>query len=636
MASRFLDFNKLSRSSRERFTNYVNGKNDDTPIFSHAPTTSALVGWIVLALASLGTTVLLIDVNYGTAYHFKQTPDYVFAYAASLFLFTLAVVGMIRRIRMKKEFPFRTGTYVFPLDLVIAKSKTLEIFSMSDVTKTHLTDHYRNGSYTFTEVKFCLTSGRSIAFNVSSRYRVNANFERLSETQQRLRAALANGDMRTIAALDPFFELRTNNWVEAPQPADDLMAGDLPRWMQRGWQIGLGVSVLAVPLLYVRNVCSDNAVFHELTSAIEKVRSGIDANGFTDTWMWTSYAKESRHADELRTLWMPKLELIVARRNGTPEAIQEFLNKYAGSPVESAAREALAEAYHNKFVGAHNNISALRDFIRDYPAAADVPNAKSELHEAFAKAIAEFRPRANPNRRDVIPFMESLIQFQEEHGSPDVEVRFRRRTNASLAAADRILAEAYGKTAGVAAVSSYFDENSMHSREDILVKALQDAFSSVFPTEVLRLKLSDPANAEVPSQAAPERATIFIDYEVGWSGESYEERESKRKFVGIKLVFNAVIHAPTHSKDLAFTLTVAPPKRFTVTYNDFAQPRYQAAFEADSKGSDAQVYNTMALRAFDQLSVKLSEVFFQDPVQSQSPAVAPIGEDADDGDGESE
>ena len=636
MAARLIDFNKLPRSSRERFVGCLNGQIGPRPIFMNAGGTGAIVGWIILALASLGGMLFLLTVEYGSTWAIKQGPGWLVLYAAAFFLLMLAVVGFIRRIRMNSALPFKAGVYVFPLDVVVANSKDLEIVPMADLTSVQPVHHYRNGIYTHTAFHFYFAGGKNYSFTSGNKQYAEAQLGMLRQSQQQLDDAIARKDVYALAALDPFFELRMNGWAEVPQQPDNLMAGDIPSWMQKGWAFGLGFMVLAVPVWFVRNLLSDEAAFKELKRRTEvelakpitpaasststssyssysygsSYSSGGYYYGLIDTYEWENYInKGGRHSDEVRSVWLAKLELAKAKRTGTPEGIQDFLKKYPGSSVDAEAQQALKDAYHAMFTQAKDakTVSALRDFMTKYPAADDVPQAKREIHNLFEKTLTDFRPKANKKDPTVIPFMENLVQYEEKEGSPAVEVRFRRRSSASLAAADRILAG----DGDVAAASSNFDAESMRSREETMVKALQGAFSSVFPADVLPLKLGDPLPEKDKNLPDIKRPTIFVDYEVGWSGDTYVNKTETRRFVGIKIAFDTVMRAPNYPKDLAFKLTVLPPDRFTVSYDTFSDPLYGSALSAASGPADTQVYDIMALRAFDQLSTKLSEIFFQ-------------------------
>ncbi len=647
MAARLIDFNKMPRTSRERFIGCLNGQIGPRPIFADAGGTGAIIGWILLALMSIGGALFVLTVEFGSTWSVKQGPAWLILYGAAFFLLMLAVVGFIRRIKMNSALPFKAGTYVFPLDVVVATSKDLQIIPMADLTSVQPVHHYRNGMYTHTAFHFHFAGGRAFSFTSGNKAYAESQLGMLRQSQQQLDDAIARKDMYALAALDPFFELRMNSWAEVPQQPDNLFAGEIPAWMTKGWAFGLAFMVLAAPVWFVRNMLSDEAAFKELKRRTETElakpppstasTSSYSSSGYSpyyygsiDTYEWENYIdKGGRHSDEVKNVWLAKLELAKAKQQGTPEAIQTFLSKYPGSTVEAEAQQAYKDALHDQFTKAKDlkTVAALRDFMTKYPSADDVPQAKKEIHALFDHTLADFRPKANKKDPTVIPFVESLVQYEETNNSPAVEVRFRRRSGASLAAADRILAA----DGDVAAASSNFDAESMASREETMVKALQGAFSSVFPADVLPLKLGDPLPEKDKTLPEAKRPTIFVDYEVGWSGDTYVNKSETRRFVGIKIAFDTVMKTPNYDKSLAFKLTVLPPDRFTVSYDTFSDPLYGSALKDTSGPADTQVYDIMALRAFDQLSTKLSEVFFQ--VAPKAAAAAPAAKKGTTGSG---
>jgi hypothetical protein len=635
MAARRIDFNKMPRSSRERFIGCLNGSIGPRPIFSDAGGVGAIVGWILLAICSIGGALFLLTVGFGDSWQVKQGVGWLIPYFLCFFLLMLAVVGFIRRIKMNSALPFKAGTYVFPLDVVVANSKDIEIIPMADLTTLQPVHHYRNGMYTHTAFHFYFAGGRNFSFTSGNKAYAESQLVMLRQSQHQLDDAIARKDVYALAALDPFFELRMNSWAETPQPPDNLFAGDVPAWMAKGWAFGLAFMVLAAPVWFVRNLLSDESAFAKLKDRTEKELAkpppaapsstststyGSYGSSYSsygtyyypsiDTYEWDNYIdKGGRHADEVKNVWLAKLALAKAKQEGTPEAIEKFRANYPGSTVDAEAQQAYTDAVHAQYTKAKDakTVAALRTFITTYPKAADVSQAKKDIHTLFDKTLADFRSKANKKDPTVIPFVESLLKYEEDHNSEAVEVRFRRRSNASLAAADRILAG----DGDVAAASSNFDAESMRSREETMVKALQGAFSSVFPADVLALKLGDPLPEKDKTLPESTKPVIYVDYEVGWSGDTYVNKTETRRFVGIKIAFDTVMKTPNFDKSLAFKLNVLPPDRFTVSYDTFSDPLYGSALRDSSGPADTQVYDIMALRAFDQLSTKLSEIFFQ-------------------------
>lgn len=621
MAARLLDFNRFPRSSRERFIACLRGQTGPRPIFQNAGGGGAIAGWVILGICAVVALFFVVSLGYGNTYEVKQSPGFLLVYAAAFFFFGLSVLGLIRRIRMGSVLPFKPGVYVFPLDVVVANSKDVEIYPMGDLAMLQPVHHYRNGFYTHTAFHFHFVGGKKFSFTSSSKAFAEGQLVSLRQSQQQLDDAMARKDVYALAALDPFFELRMNGWQEVPQPPDNLMAGSIPKWMSLGWALGLALTVLSVPVWFVRNVLSDEKAFAELKRETEF--SGSSGRySYIDTYDWERYVhKGGRHADEAENVWIPKLELKKAQSEGTPEAIQTFLDKHPGSAVDAEAKAAFASALHADFIKAQNTktVAALRDFAKKWPRAADVPAAKTGIHDLFEKTLADFRPQANTKDPTVLPFVESLIAYEEAHDSPPVAVRFRGHNSASLKAADKILASE-DDTAGLATVSDHFDDSENQKREQTMVTALGRAFATVFPADVLPLELGEPLPAKDKMPPTVTSPTIIVDYEVGWSGDTYVNKSESRRFVGIKISFDTLMQLPSYDQTMKFKLSVLPPDRFTVDYSTFSDPLYGSALAGGSGGpSDTAVYDVMALRAFDQLSTKMEQVFFR-----EAPKAAPL------------
>ena len=616
MAARLLDFNQFPRSSRERFIACLRGQTGPRPIFQNSGGGGAIAGWVILGICALVGLCFVVPLGYGNTYEVRQSPAFLLAYAMAFFFAGLSLIGLIRRIRMGSVLPFTPGVYVFPLDVVVANSKDLEIYPMADLATLQPVHHYRNGFYTHTAFHFHFIGGKSFSFSSNNKAFAESQLVGLRQSQQQLDDAVARKDVYALAALDPFFELRMNGWQAVPQAPDNLMAGSIPKWMSLGWAFGLALTVLSLPVWFVRNYLSDEKAWTELKRETEESNApGAYSYSYVDTYTWERYIdKGGRHSEEARTVWIPRLELKKAVAVGTPEAIQEFLAKYPGSSVDAEGQKALVAALHTEFTKAKDakTVAALRDFAKKWPKAADAPVAKIEIHKLFEKTLADFRPQANKKDPTVLPFVENLIAYEEANESPPVAVRFRGHNSASLKAADKILASD-DDTSGLAMVSDHFEVDDNQKREEIMVAALGRAFATVFPADVLPLKLGEPLPAKDKMPSTVTLPTIIVDYEVGWSGDTYVNKAESRRFVGIKISFDTLMQLPSYDKTLKFKLSVLPPDRFTVDYSTFSDPLYGSALTGSAGGpSDTEVYDVMALRAFDQLSTNMEQVFFQE------------------------
>lgn len=605
---RVVDFNQLPRASRERFIaalrapGYAFGGNG--PVFSQASSTGAVVGWILLLLAAGGALLAFTKSHFGSPWEPRQSAGYLIAYAGLAFLCVLAVVGLIRRSIVAKALPFTPGVYLFPLDLVVARSKDLVIRPLSTLLRLQPTHHYRNGFYSYTSFDLAFEGGFGVTFTVGGREIAERQLDALRYAQRQISEALERGDMNVLAALDPFMEARVQDFRPVAEPGP--VAAGLPAWTRFGWAIALGAGVvLGVPTWLVRNLLSDEAAYRDLRR-------------YESTYSLEAYVSAGgRHADEVKTYLIPRAYLKKAKeepKDKRVEAIEKFLKDYPNSTVEADARAALADALHGEFLS-RTTVSQLREFVKKWPSAADVPAARTKIHALYQKSLADFRAHANPNDKNVVPVVEALVGWMESHESPPLEVTFHRKNAPSLAAADKLISKGLldddgPARGGNAQVSSHFTQTQAVTRETAVVRALEKGFRQVFPADILPLKRGDDAKEADGSAPA-----IVVDYEVGWSGTTYVGRDSGRRFVGIMVRFEVGVKVPNEPRSLAFAMRVEPPESFTVDYtkwdSSFRSAMGKSYGTSPTGGpSDAQVYDVMALRAFDQLSTKMKNAFF--------------------------
>jgi hypothetical protein len=206
--------------------------------------------------------------------------------------------------------------------------------------------------------------------------------------------------------------------------------------------------------------------------------------------------------------------------------------------------------------------------------------------------------------------VEALLAYMERNDSPPLEVRFRRHNAKSLTLADQVLARA-GGGGDFASASSHFEPTDASKREGAVIDAMQKGFGGVFPTDVLPLTKGDDLDPNDKSIPGTSKASVFVDYTVGWSGSTYSNAKEARHFVGIVFDFDVLMTIPNNGKLLKLKFKVLPPETFTVSYDTFTNPALGAALRDASQGpSDSLVYEVMALRAFDELSSKVQDQFF--------------------------
>jgi hypothetical protein len=614
-AARIIDFNKLPKSVRERLIGCIAGNYSPRPLLAERFSQAGTVGWILLAL--LSGAVLLGLVAYGFASPYSdgsvQSPALLLLYIGAAFLGAYSLLATLRRIKTKALLPFTPGRYLFPMDFVDARSRTLRILPLGSLIDLQAVHHHTNGVYSYTQFSLTFEGGGVEAFTMSNKAMAEAALQNLRAQRAAIGEAVQNRQIEVIQALDPFFDVRINDAWDNPTPEKGFepgpMAGEVPAWLQKAAVVALAPAVVLAPLVwFVRNHLSDNTMFE-------------DAKEQNTERAFESYLYHGkRHAEDVRANYIWKAALADANKEGTSVALRAFLRKYPDSPASNEIRTETLPRLALKEAQAKGTVSALREFQKEFPGSVVDAEAKKSVHDLFVSTLAAFRPQAATTDPKMLPFVERLLVYLEAKESPDVKVSFRIVQSPSLALADKLLAS---KTPGlpavagvggggtVAAASSHFSEARSVTREAAIVTVLQQAFGKIFPSDVLNLAQGERRSDATPKGATVSEPTIDIDYEVGWSGSTYSSETSGREFVGIKIDFQAAMRLPgePEKEALRFKLAVEPPEHFTVNYSS---PFIDKSFLEKAGPTDTTVYEVMASRAFDQLSQKLRGVFFKE------------------------
>ena len=552
-AVRKVPFNALPQSSRERFIASVNGGGRPAPALS-TPTmkTGAIVLWVLFGLGVAFAVFLALGDNFGEPYVPVQSIEYLLVYMAGFWALAYSVLAIWRRVSLDSKLPFQRGRYVFPTDVVVAHGDTLEMLPMGRVARIDVVHQHQNGRYVRTDIRFIFEGGRTEAFSVFNRMKAQSVLDQLQAEQQRLRATAQAGDVAAMAEPDPFLEARVHGLLDDPQQMADVaahaqggpLASGLPKWLVWASLSALAFAVLAVPTFFLRNYLSDEAAFDEL------VRSGdLRAMEFYARW-------GGGHAEEVQNVYLPAAAFAEAQRTGT--------------------------------------VTALRDFVREYPNSVQVPQARDVIHQRFEQVKATFMSQANSADPSMTQFMEALLAWLEAHDSPPVKVRFNPPSTEALAAMD---AELRSQHENIIAIAPHFTPQASAQREETVTRMLSNGFGAVFPDDVMSL---EHAGRIVPGAPEPEVPVVDVSYVVAPSGAIYVDESDNRQFVGIHVDFQVAMKIPGVAVQHRFSLPVEPPQRFTVSYDSYGA----------GGPSEGLVYATMASRAFDQLSSKLRMTFF--------------------------
>jgi hypothetical protein len=614
-AARIIDFNKLPKSVRERLIGCIAGNYSPRPILSERFSQAGTVGWILLVLLCGGLLLGLLAYGFAEPYSdgSVQSPALLILYVGAMFLGVYSLFAILRRAKLKALLPFVPGRYLFPMDFVDARNRTLRILPLGSLIDLQAVHHHTNGVYSYTQFSLTFEGGGVETFTMSNKGMAEAALQNLRGQRAAIGEAVQNQRIEVIQALDPFFDVRINDAWDNPPVQQGFeqgpMAGEVPAWLQKAALFALAPAIVLAPLVwFLRNRLSDDAMFNNAKE--QNTESAFES--------YLYHGK--RHAEDVRQNYIWKAALADANKEGTSAGLRAFVRKYPDSPPSNEIRTDTLPRLAFKEAQAKKTVSAIREFQKEFPGSVVDTDAKKAVHDLFVATLTAFKPQASTADPKMLPFVERLLAYLEAKESPDVKVSFRLIKSPSLAAADKILATktpglpsipGIGGAGTVAAASSHFSEERSVKREAAIVTALQQAFGKIFPSDVLNLEQGERRSEATPKGAMVGEPTIDIDYEVGWSGSTYSSEKSGREFVGIRVDFQAAMRLPgePEKEALRFKLAVEPPEHFTVNYSS---PFIDRTLLESAGPSDTTVYEVMASRAFEQLSAKLRGVFFKE------------------------
>lgn len=262
---RSVPFNSLPQRSRERLLACLNGKQAPQALL----TDKTSMGFDIFAWAALeviGWAILLVILIPGFGEYWSGNASQGFwaivGYAIAVWLIVLGLLGIVRRIMLRKALPWVPARYVLPMDIIDARRETLKIFPLNELSDFQETHHHSNGRYTHTSFVFKFAGGGSQRFNMRGKARADATLAQFHAARSAVRQAIERRNTHALAPLDPLHDARVNDWkvVDGADraangvPRSGPTAKRLPVLMNRAGLIGLLLgAILAYPIFHVRN-----------------------------------------------------------------------------------------------------------------------------------------------------------------------------------------------------------------------------------------------------------------------------------------------------------------------------------------------------------------------------------------------
>ena len=598
---RQIDFNDLPRTSRERFVrSLVSVSPSAAPICRRESKPRSPVAWYLLLLVTVSAVVVGVMHQFAATTAPVQDRRWLAFYVAAWALIGLAISMLGRRSALKGSLPFQPGTYVFPLDLVDARTRELELYPLSELQSLDPVHHTKGGRYTHSTLWFVFAE-KSFVFEIKGQDQAESQLAAVQGARQVLMQAIQRGDLSELLAFDPFADARARNWL----PTNDfgLLAKGRPTWTRFIWAITLILGLAAgVGTWRVRNWRSDERVFARLEAR-------------PDIALADAYVKGGGlRASEVQTSIIPRAKLAEAKKETGDKrivALDRFLKAYPKSAVEAEARTLLRDALHEQFAS-QTTVSGVRAFVASWPDAPDAFQGAAKIKELYDQTRATFRQKMSTTDKSIGPIVEALMTWAESSGTP-FDVRFRRRNVAALASTDKLLAKGLldddGTPApnGNAEIAPLFAGDEGKARDAAIVKGIERAFKGVFPADVIPLRLGAPiTDADAAAMPAPPKPpfaevtapTLVIDVDVTWAGTTLLARDLKRRYLGLAIKVDVLAQIPRDQRVLAFTLRAQAPE--TVNVDWFNLPANQK--------DDAYVYDAMIVAGFEEAGPRLAGI----------------------------
>lgn len=356
---RTVEFGELPRVVQDRFVAATEESFPPWPILrAHARRPTA-GGWTVIAITALLALIALAWSGFGDPFSRLAThPRWVVAPFAALV--ALAVIGVLRAIaaRAVRDLPFRAGVYVFPSELVDARSPTLRVHPLGEL---------RSIEESARTLRLHFGPAHAYSFDVPETETA------ASVVAQVLRAREAledGGDAPSLVGLvDPLFE-----------PAKDLpiaMADPFrvrwSFWVKRSAGVAFAAGAIVGPISFVaRDAYSDRAAF-------------AAAAGSDPTALRAYAAHGQRHVAEVRDRLLPLVELRGLR---DLDAIERWMRDHPIAAATSEAKDARRGAL-SRDAAKLSTLEAIRAWAVAHAnegSQADVAEALRRLHASVVSS----------------------------------------------------------------------------------------------------------------------------------------------------------------------------------------------------------------------------------------------------------
>jgi hypothetical protein len=544
--ARRVEFAALSRVVQDRFLSAVAGTFPPSPIVRSVSTAkaNAPVIWIVLAIAASAAGVMLFRRGFGTigdamSIHSVGMALVFAALVAVVVLATLRAIAMLAEARV---LPYASGIYLFPTTLIDARRATLEVVPLTDLVAI---EPQIGG------VHLVFAGGRQFTFELDRDASIESVVASIEAARTRSKELAQDPDpFGQYALVDPLHEPPQH----ATPSIEPRLALQMPGWARHAFVLAVVAGAVAGPVLrWRRNAASDARMFADVCAAdsVAAYRAYLAHGG--------------AHRDEVESVLLPRAE-------------QRDVRAALIADLERATK-----------VG---TLAALDAFDAAHPDHGVSEELAAARHAVYVAALDRYHP-LSPDE-GALTFVTRLLSYSEAHG-PTVHVRFVRADSPTLAFADHAV-ESSSKFAGVASYPSrYFDVANAAASEAMVLAALRDRFSSVFPSEILTFA------AASESATATKVPVLTIVHHVEWNGDTLTRTAPPGVYIEPTFELESTFSIPDGGVDdvLGTTVPGLLPDTSMLDRTDAAAPPEHA------------IYRVVSLDAFDRFGATLVARFLR-------------------------
>lgn len=595
-----VDFFRMTAAGRARFVACTRRKASPNPVLANrndAP--GSIRGWLTLAAVAIAGMLGVGAVDFGelTLGKLNQPEAFLAGYAVLGVAFCFGIFSAIRVALVRGTLPFGPGVYVFPVDLVDARTSHLGIVPMSEIKEASV----REGERGRPEAVLTFQDGSTFVLPLAKGD--DMVIEELNQMRAGVQRALDGDDLGMLEQLDCFFEERAGEGWKALRPVGKStpIRRRIPGLAVLVALLALVSGVLAGRGAWSwRNDASDRAglKFAVITHNYHMIDAYLERGGRLQNEGDTARFESAKgqvepplrrqtlehyihhglqHVDEADDLYFADLKAeasLVAwkmyldngkrhlaeadeglfeavKKAGNPDAFDLYLA--IGSKHVDEVKRTLKPLAELEIAKRAPTPAALRKFIADHDDPAVKGAARAAMRDRFAGVQRSYSARLG-KQTAVTDLIDGLLRSAASGNL--LAVRLRQFPSTDLASTDDAHVFENGDR-GVRAFP-YFSARHDVARQGAIAHEVLAVFSDVFGGDVIDVDSSDSAVADdqpvldVSCEFAPDRGSTFT---VG-----------NRLFLSIIANCRAALKAPgvAASRSLRFDAKLVPDRlRFT-------------------------------------------------------------------------